>query len=167
MNHERSTKAWRENDELFFQEARLGQFYAERIAERLRKAGLPAVAPKPTLRRNISDADNFKNTKDVICVGKTIEIKSRRRRFTTPLDFPFPTVIVDTVSGWRSKREKPFAYVIVSRLTDAAIWLPGGSDLDWKISRHFDRIRAIEDDFYEAPKRMWRSFDELIKALRK
>lgn len=157
---------WSQNDDLFFQKLEDGQEYAEYIASCLRNAGLPAVAAGVTRRRSIEEAKNFSNTKDVLACGKILEAKSRRRKFTSPRNYPFTTIFVDTVSGWRAKLEKPFAYVFVSQITRAILWLPGTDDSDWQIRRAYDRERGIEDDFYEAPREWCRSFEDLVGALR-
>ena len=151
---------------LFFREARAGQRYIEKVAERLRAEGLLLEVPPLTLRPTIDQAAAYLDTKDILCRGRVLEVKSRRVDFTRPEDFPYPTMLVDTVSGWQAKEEKPFAYVCISQKTEVIIATRGTDASNWVVERKWDHVRGIHDEFYLAPRSAWRSFGSLVAALR-
>ena len=157
---------WADNDDLFFEEARVGQMYIEKVANQLRAEGLEVEVPELVLRDSIDEASNWLNTKDIICRGRVLEVKSRRIGFTTPEDFPYPTILVDTVSGWEAKSEKPFAYLCISHQTEAIIATRGHDSSKWVAERKSDYVRRIDDDFYLAPCSAWRTFKSLVVSLK-
>jgi hypothetical protein len=54
------------------------------------------------------------------------------RDFTTdPATFPLSNIIVDTVSGYNKKLEKPLAYIIVSQITKDMIVVPVSTERFW------------------------------------
>jgi hypothetical protein len=157
---------WFQNDSLFLRERRLGNLYADQVAERLRQAGLIVAIPPQGVRESIRDAPAYLDSKDLWCAGRWIEVKSRRVRFTSPEDFPFQTIMVDTVSGWNAKTDKPFVYACISRPTGAIIYTPGDNPSSWIREKKHDQMRGFEDEFYLAPRELWGTFDELVSILR-
>lgn len=156
---------WSENDELFKKELEQGYKWQLRVAEYMRKCGLSAEIPELTFRENIKEASKYSDLEDIICNGKVIEVKSRKLRFTSPKDFPFDTMLVDTVSGWESKERKPDAYVCVSTITGAMIALSAATHPRWKKVKRYDATRQITDWFYECHKSEWHSINSMIRKL--
>jgi len=80
-----------------------------------------------------------------------IEIKSRDLEFTSVEDFPYPSVFVDTVSGWAAKKPKPLAVVVLSQHSESTIVVPKSSLHKWAKIRAVDHVRHIEDLWYSCP----------------
>lgn len=158
---------WSENDALFKQELEEGFKWQQEVAKYFKEQGLNAIVPALTFRDNISDAKRYADLEDISCCGKNLEVKSRKLRFTTPLDFPFETVLVDTVSGWDLKTKRPDAYICISTITKQMICLPTNDISKWVKVERFDATRKIKDIFYECPKSEWKNINSLIKALKK
>ena len=93
-------------------------------------------------------------------------MKSRRLRFSGPDDFPYESVLVDTVSGWEAKTHKPAAIVCVSQFTEGMCVIPGSTYALWKKAVRWDRVRRIRDTFYEVPRTELRPVGDLVAWLR-
>ena len=100
-------KEWRENDELFISELRKGYRWQQYVAKQLEANGLQCDVPQLRIREKLADAPSFLNDKDIVCNGKVLEVKSRRLNFRGPDTFPFETILIDTLEGWKAKKEKP------------------------------------------------------------
>jgi len=158
---------WIENDRLFFDEAKGGQRWQEYVARFLGRCGLDATSAPLMLRKDIDDAWKFRDTHDIWCEGLPIEVKSRKVRFTTPDDFPYPTIFVDTVKKWEGREWKPFAYICISTMTGRMICLPGYQSDGWNQERRRDATRDYDDWFYSAPREQWRPIERLVTAIAK
>ena len=160
-------KQWYQNDDLFIRELREGHRWQLHVANRLGDVGLKCYVPQLEVRDDISDAERFINSKDVVCMGAVLEIKSRRLSFRSPDTFPYSTVFVDTVSGWEAKDPKPYAYVCVSTISGAIIYTDGRSKDLWEAINKRDRVRDIEETFYSCPIEYWQPFESLVEELNK
>jgi len=158
---------WAQNDELFKKELIEGQLWQNHVGNFFQLCGLAVMIPPLKIRESIADAEQWSDSKDLIVEGRVIEVKARNERFTTPASFPYDTVFIDTVSGYQAKKQKPTAYVNISRKTGAMIAIPSGKPDAWKIEKKFDRIRRIWDEFYLAEKKKFCEIDILIDQLRK
>jgi hypothetical protein len=115
---------------------------------------------------SIKNASPFFNSKDLMVNGKRIEIKSRKEAFTSPESFPYKTAIVDTVKKYDKRDDKPFAYVMVSRITGAMLWVDATIPENWSIIKKFDKTRKYYDNFYEIPREQMQTMDSLISVLK-
>lgn len=158
-------KKWSKNDELFKKELEAGFKWQLRVANYLNKFGLDAEVPPLSFRDKIENAGEYADLEDILCEGRTFEVKSRSLRFTKPSDFPFETILVDTVRGWESKKTKPDAYICVSTVTGAMIVLSKSTQDKWVKSRRYDHTRGIRDWFYECHKSEWRGIKSLIRKM--
>lgn len=158
---------WSENDALFKQELEEGYRWQLRVADYLKQQGLDVEVPALTFRKHISQAGQYSDLADIECRGKVIEVKSRKLRFTNPLNFPYDTILVDTVNGWESKDRKPDAYICISTITGGMIALPGISHAKWVKVPRFDHTRRIRDMFYECHRREWRTIIAFVDALKR
>lgn len=88
--------------------------------------------------------------KDIILddSGECLEVKSRNIEFTELKDFPWGNIIVDTVSGYEAKLQKPYAYVMVSAQTKAMFGLLTSTKDKWTIKQLHDKYRGHDDNFY-------------------
>lgn len=161
------TVAWSANTDLFLRELRAGHSWQYLPLTFFRLHGLPAEMPDLSVRKDISEAEHWKDSQDITIGEHAIEVKSRNEAFTSPESFPYATVIVDTISGWDQKVKKPLSYVMVSRPTGAMLCLRGTSNEDWTTEQKYDSVRNIRDDFYVAPKGKLRTMNALIEMLKR
>ena len=110
---------WAQNDALFFRELREGHAWQMLPALYFRLRGLKVEMPALTVRESIEDAGRWRNSFDLRVNGHVIEVKSRGETFFDR--FPYESVIVDTVAGYRAKDPKPTAYLMISRPTGAMV----------------------------------------------
>lgn len=158
--------SWSKNDELFFSELKAGHDWQKLPALFLKLNGLNVEVPDLTIRSSIKEASKWKDTADLTVNGYIIEIKSRNEAFTSAASFPYDTIFVDTVSGYKAKSIKPLAYVMVSRKTGGMLALFSASSDAWKIEEKFDRVRRIKESFYVAEKKDFMTLEPLIEKLK-
>lgn len=141
----------------------------EYVARMIREQGIWAECPPLRYASSKSEIVNFTvGEKDVITKAGTVEVKGQGKYFTDEVEsFPFSTMIVDTVSGWNAKSEKPIAYVFVSIETKHCLAIPGYTRNQWQEKTLFDNKKEIYDDFFVAPKSCLRTMDQLFDFLRK
>ena len=157
---------WSENDNLFLGELKNGFDWQSLPALFFKLHGLDVEMPNLKIRPSIKVAHNWLNETDLIVNGRFIEVKSRNEKFTTPKSFPYPTIFVDTVSGYNAKNEKPIAYVMISRPTGNMLCVRADNPGGWAINKRFDNVRKIWDDFYLSPKERLQTLDVLVKFLK-
>jgi len=158
--------AWSDNDSLFRQELAHGFEWQLYVARRLIDLGFEVEVPKLRFRDNIEVAQEFEDEPDLLWEGRIIEVKSRKLYFTSPEDFPYDTLLVDTVNGWSAKERKPTEYVCVSTETGQIICLGGETHHLWGQNQRYDHTRKINDVFYEAHKSLWVSFEVMVAQMR-
>ena len=158
--------SWSENDDLFLSELKSGFDWQSLPALFFKLHGLNVEMPSLRVRSSIKEAHNWLDETDLIVNGHSIEIKSRNENFTTPRSFPYPTIFVDTVSGYNAKKKKPTAYIMISRPTGSMLCIRADNSSGWTTERRFDRVREIWDDFYLAPKERLQALDTLLKFIR-
>lgn len=160
------------NDDLFFSEARRGHEHALKVGARLLAAGLFVQVNPLTFRSDVSRRHDYKDEIDVFAMPAAgslpvpLEVKSRNLKFTSRDDYRYPTVFVDTRSGWDRKAVKPKAVVVVSQQTGAALVVPAKTQKDWHVVAKHDHVRGINDEWYECPLALTRTFAELVDWLR-
>ena len=159
-------KKWSENDELFKKELEAGYKWQLYVANYLSRCGLDIEVPALTFRDNIGKAHEYSDLEDILCGDRSFEVKSRKLRFTNPKDFPFDTILVDTVNGWESKKRKPDAYICVSTVTGKMIALSKNTKEQWIKNKRFDVTRGISDWFYECHRSEWKGIQSLVRRLR-
>jgi len=146
---------------------REGHGYNLYVADLLQHFGVPQVdVPDFSIATTHDEIrDKTLNEKDVIVGDLVLEVKSSSRSFTNADDFPFNPVIIDTVSGFDSKIIKPFAYVMISQITQGIFVIPTSTKYDWTIEKYYDGYRKIEERFYLVKKRHCRPFIEMVDVL--
>jgi len=140
--------SWAQNDTLFINELKAGYQWQYIPAIFFKLNGLSVEIPELTIRDNISEADKWLESKDLIVNGYTIECKSRNEEFTNKTDYPYGTCFVDTVSGYDAKTIKPIAYIIISRKTGSMLCIQSSDNSSWGIEEKFDHVRKIREKFY-------------------
>lgn len=146
---------------------REGYGYNLYVADLLQHFGVPKVDVPAFSIATTHDQirDKTLNEKDVIVDDLVLEIKSSSRSFTNADDFPFNPVMIDTVNGFDNKIIKPFAYVMISQITQGIFVIPTSTKYDWTIRTYWDAERQIEDQFYLVKKRHCRPFIEMVDVL--
>ena len=132
------------------------------IAQILRENGYDVKVP-PLTHGNAKD---FKDEEDILANGKIVECKSRNLDFTSAEDFPYDTVLIDTVESWETKIRKPVMYVCVSQLTGATIALDVQKNREnWSEVTIWDSVRRFRVHSYEAPRQCWGPLDVIAQRL--
>lgn len=157
--------SWSKNDKLFLSELKIGHQWQYLPALFFKLNNFDVEVPELKIRKSIKEASKFIDTVDLKVNGIEIEVKSRNESFTSPENFPYSTVFVDTVSGFNNKTNKPFAYVMISRSTGCMLWLPTSTYKKWGTEFKFDRVRKIREQFYNADKKLLKSMESLVKEL--
>ena len=163
-------KQWSENDELFISLLKGGHLFQVYVGLLFLKEGFMVQIPKLKIRKDISEASEYEeNDIDLIVkVGDeeiVFEIKSRDIYFTCIEDFPYDTIIADTVRGWERKKKKPKGVICISQKTKELIYLPSKNSKNWKIESVFDRVRKIPEKCWAARKEDALPFSTLMKCM--
>lgn len=151
MSDSSATARWLENDQLFFEQLEIGHDWAEKVATRLSAAGVGASATPMTRRSSVDHRHEYRNEQDVVIARghRAVEVKSRNLAFfEEPSTYPYPTALLDTVSGWNAKHPKPIAVVLVSQITGAMLVAPLSTSDNWTVTSAHDRVRGIDDRWY-------------------
>jgi hypothetical protein len=120
--------------------------------------GRKIVLPKHDPRKD------FCPTPDAVALVQ-LEIKVRSIKFTSPSDFPYPTVFVDDANGL-SKGPEPFAWVFVSKPTGAWVWASClDRDDQWVFQDVYDTMRGFTCKTLVAPSCCLRPADQLLRML--
>ena len=157
---------WSENDTLFFKELKEGHQWQYLPAVFFQLHGLLVEVPELRVRDSIQEACKWKDSVDLIVNGRLIEVKSRNEHFTSSASFPYHTILVDTVSGYKAKETKPLAYVMISRPTGAMLTLKATSSKGWLIETKYDRIREIHDEFFVSDRANLQTLDCLVAFIK-
>lgn len=95
-----------------------------------------------------------------------LEIKARTLSFTTdPATFPYDTVIVDTVSGYKAKDTKPLAYVLYSEVTGCLLAVAPSTRPYWVKEYLYASNVGFVDQFYLCPREYLRPMSSLIERI--
>lgn len=145
-----------------------GHKYNKVVSMRLKDEGIDSLVPDLEFAQTREEIKDFTaNEKDIIVGDHVLEVKSRNLYFTDdPSTFPYDDLIIDTVSGFEGKANKPLAYVMVSQRTGGMFVVPSYTSKDWRVEVKYDRDRKHEDKFYLASKANGRPFATLVKHLK-
>lgn len=129
-----------------------------------RVSGAAVAHGRKIVLPNHDPRKDFCPTPDAVALVQ-LEIKVRTLRFTSPDDFPYPTVFVDDAYGLR-KGPEPFAWVFISKPTGEWVWV---SSLDrndeWEFQAIYDSMRGFNVTTLVAPSRCLRQADQLLRLL--
>jgi hypothetical protein len=146
-----------------------GHKYGRYIADKLELEGISCTVPDLYLVESMEEIPHMTQTeKDIIIdrTGDCLEVKSRNIEFTSIDDFPWGNIIVDTVSGYKAKMQKPMAYVMVSQPTGCAFAVMSDTEQHWTTKRLNDKQRGHSDNFYVVTREHFVSFDYLVNAIK-
>jgi hypothetical protein len=138
-----------------------GQAAERRWVEEIRSGGRSACHGKKLVIQNHDKNQDHVDSPDAVALV-SVEIKERRFAFTSPDDWPYPTVIVDDLRGLALETLRHYAYVYVSQKTGEWVWLSSlDRNEDWKEDVTFDRGRGHEVPILTAPKSHLRPASQL------
>ena len=142
-----------------------GQEAERQWVESLRSLGrCVSHGKKLVIRQHDKNTDHVESPDAVAIVS--LEIKERSFAFTSPDDWPYPTVIVDDLRGLGRESIRHMAYIYVSKKTGLWVWLSSlDRNEDWKEEVTFDRGRGHEVPILTAPKNHLRPASQLIDLL--
>lgn len=155
-------REWILPDEFFRTEVRKGYYYAAIVGLALRARGIAVELPPLALVSSHDEIAQFEDEWD-LRVGTErlrLEVKSHRKPYTGPSDFPYRSVLVDTRHGWDRKKEIPCAEVLISQQTLGMCVIPPTTKGAWTINQRYDTQRNMMEEFYEMPRELLRTFDE-------
>lgn len=151
---------WRKEDFLRV----LGQAHrAERAwVESARESGAGVAHGRKLVLPNHDPSTDHCPTPDAVAAVQ-LEVKVRSLTFTSPSDYPYPTVYVDDKYGLDAGPD-PFAWVYISKPTGEWVWLSSlDRDGNWKFRDVYDTMRGFVCPTLVAPARCLRHKDQLLK----
>jgi hypothetical protein len=151
----------------FLEQLRIGDKWADHVADMIMKAGKPAYATPTKVAQSEAEIQEFtRYEKDIILSdNRSLEVKSRSFAFTGVESYPYETVFVDTVEGWAEKVVKPVAVAVVSQRTGGIVMVPISSAAVWSEKRIYDSKRCFEVNVLECPRSALKSFEEFLAWL--
>lgn len=155
---------WYENEDLFRKEVGEGHLWERYVGMFLRLQGLEVELTEQEIRDHLHNRHKHEGSIDMRVNRVQVECKSRKVAFTSPLDFPYQDIFVDTVRGWDTK--EPAYTICVSRHTGAMIAISATTKEHWMVKATHDRTRDMDQSFYEAPKHLWLPVNKLVDRLR-
>jgi hypothetical protein len=138
--------------ELFKSELIKGFLWQLFVADRFRRMGYEVETPDLTYAKDVSI---YANSQDLRINGHIVEVKSRNLAFSCPEDFPYGSALVDTVSGFEKKTDRPEIYAIVSQHNGAIVCIDVKKTFSlWKSAKRYDSVRKFTDNFYECDREL-------------
>lgn len=160
---------WLKNDALFKAELAKGRKWEAAVGKRFRELGCDVAAEYHEFNLTGEEAaksDEVANTVDLWVNGHIVEVKSRNNNFTCAADFPYPTIAIDTKSGFDRKRRKPVVYVCVSQKTGCMTALDvKETHQHWEEFKGFDRVRRIPWVSYVCHKKYWETLEDVVERV--
>lgn len=150
--------------ENFAERATKGYAYELLVAQYFSDSGCD-VTHEPLKIREIGEkiSPYTKGQKDLSVNGFTLEVKSRTLEFSEE-SYPYATVFVETVDGFKKKTKKPDFYVFVSQKTGCMLFLRTDPE-SWSVKKTFDRARKTPETVYEARKELLRPISVLAELV--
>lgn len=151
----------------FLEQLRIGDKWADHVADMIIKAGKSAYATPTKVAASEAEIEQFtRYEKDILLDGdRSLEVKSRSFAFTGVESYPYETVFVDTVEGWAVKAVKPVAVAVVSQVTGGIVMVPMSSAAVWSQKTVYDSKRGFEVTVLECPRFALKSFEEFLAWL--
>lgn len=143
------------SDEQFIKELKASQDTVWLAAQFLSEKGHNVVVRAQHIRPTFDQRHQYADSGDLEII-QTVEVKRRPDlHFTSAEDYPFKTIIVDTVSAFDNKKNKPYLYMIVNaEATHAVIITVPNSRKHWIKVMHFNKKDEENRMYYECPKEL-------------
>jgi len=147
--------------ELYLRMLADGLSWQEVVRDRLIADGIPCKTDTKIY------AHAPKDDGDLDVGGHWVEVKSLGASFTSPSDWPFREVFIDTVEAWDIKKRERLAIINISKPTGGMVVIPVGSSRPyWYVTRKYDKQREMEDDFYAVAPEHLRTYIAFLSYLR-
>lgn len=157
------------SQKVFEEQLSIGSKWADYVANYLNSKGVLCLATPMRVAQTKEEIQEFTlNDKDITFLEMpgNLEVKSRNLGFNNTVNsFPFHTAMVDTVSGWNQKSEKPIAVVCVSQVTKCLLVIPTETEHLWGQETQYDKLRGHSDTFYVVPKEHMKPITWLVDKL--
>jgi hypothetical protein len=167
---EEEPSGWLLPDGFFRAEVEAAHPFVVAVAERLAAEGLKAEVTPLRLVESHAEIKDYEDEFDLL-VGERrparVEVKARNLPFTSPVDYPYPTAIVETWHGLEAKKVRPVAEVLVSRETMGMVVVPFSTWATWTRRWRFDTKRKQNVEFAEVQTRLLESWDRFVEYLRR
>ncbi len=162
------TLSWWKDDKYFEDQLKIGKDFEVFVANKLKKAGIANVIHQNNGDEHIKSevSKHTKYSTDLLINGWSFEVKSRSEVFTSPEDWRYWPMFVDTVSSLDKKKFKPRGYIFVSQKTGALMSVGINSKEFWTTQKKWDSKRKISDTFYCVEKKYVTTEETLIKRLK-
>jgi hypothetical protein len=112
------------------------------VARWLHSLGKHVTVRALEVRPTVEEIEDYGDHGDLEVILR-YEVKRRSLAFTGAADFPFPSVIVDSVRKWDKAHPKPHLYVIVNTAGTVAAIVEGGTAPKWETETLPIRNRPI------------------------
>jgi hypothetical protein len=147
-----SPKHYEKHDPTFVDDLKASHKHSLKVAEWLRRRGFRDVEVFALrIRPSAAKMRGYGDQGDIAADGLRMEAKRRTIDFTSPDDFPYDTIIVDTVSSWDKAKIKPELYVLTNKDLTYCCVVMGATRRAWKQTTRYDRKKKRHRRFYECP----------------
>lgn len=145
--------AWYEFDDGFRAEWERGREYEDRVVRDLKSYGVPGVrAGASGFRDSLDTRREWKNQADIWVGPYRVEVRSVARQFVGAVDWDGDLVPIDPIWKFDGKTPRPFAYIIVSRPSQAKLVVWTQKKKGFVVQKDVrDRKRGTTDDWYMVP----------------
>lgn len=126
--------------------------HTEQVAAWLRRIGRHVVVHPLHIRPSARDRLLYADGGDLTVSGMRVEVKQRGVDFEKPSDWPYATLIVDSVSNFERKEPKPVAYIITNKRVTACFIVDVRSRDLWTKTTRKDGRTNLWEVFYEMPR---------------
>jgi hypothetical protein len=150
------------SDDVFLRELKKGIRWELYVASFFSDLGFDVSSPVEEIGESYGDRFRFRGSVDLFVLGVPIEVKSRSTRFSCPTDMPWELPFVMTEHDLEEKDPAPALVICVSQPTERMVWVSCDVRDEWVLQDGFDRVRSIHERWWCAPRRLWRSIEELV-----
>lgn len=134
------------------------------LLQKLIDAGINAQ--KPEVPEGMLTSWYTKNQIDIVANDRILEVKGRNLVFDGVANYPYPTLFVESVSGFDAKIQTPDFYISVSNPTGAVIALDVAATRNsWVIESITGRKRFYTYDMFIAAKELWMDWVPFLRRL--
>lgn len=130
------------------------------LAPHFERVTVPETLVRPDVEQRAAYADDG----DIIVGDNDMKVEVKERRnvsFTSPHDYPWPTIIVDV-----AHRPLSDFYVITTLHAKSALVIPGTTSGTWTRKVLWDRIKGRQREFWLCPREGALSWEDGLEAMK-
>lgn len=142
-------------DEAFHERMKRSHWAAQQVEKFLKSRGMDVELLPMKIRPTFEERFDYSDRADMIWHRATgdhrIEVKHRPDcNFTSAADYPYPTMIVDTVLSFERERDLPLGfYTIVNADATVFACVPPSTEKKWIKKERWDKFTKMDTWFYE------------------